>query len=452
MTTAALVGLLAPFSQESEEALLGACLINEDAFTEVSTFLMAEDFYLLRHTYIWQAFVSLVADHMPLDFVAVQDKLRAMNRIDDIGGSAYLLHLVNSTPTSTNAAVYGQIVQRAAGRRRLLTAADEIKALAMDEELSYEKVMADSEARFNRVRSHYDANEDETLAQIVSGVVEDIEQRMRDPDQAPGVPTGFRDYDELLGGFQKTDLIVLAARPGVGKSSLMLNAALNAAKKGIHIGVASQEMSREQVVHRLIAMEADLNLKTMREGRMNNDQYKAFVKAYGLIGTLPIAVTDANRLTPQRLRSKALRWQARDGLDLLMVDYLQILSSGGLFRSSERVQEVSYFARELKQMARELRVPVLAAAQLNREVEKRADKRPQLSDLKEAGAIEEEADIVSFIYRDVLYNEATEFPNRAEIITAKNRSGPTGTVYLHFERTRTRFSDARTQTLDLSAL
>lgn len=444
---------LAPFSEEAEEAVLGSILVNPDAFLGIAAFLGPEDFYLTRNGYIWSAFVRLAARKTQFDFVTVQEELRTINRLNDIGGAAYLLHLVNSTPTSVNAEIYGRLVQRTAVRRRMLNCADEIKALALDEELTLEAALVEAEKRFLMVKNVGISDTQETFSQLVGRMMGNVEERMLNPDTAVGVPTGFRELDDVTsGGLRKGKLYILAARPAMGKTSLLLTVALNAAKIGAHVAIASQEMNRDEITERFAAIETGINLQKISMGRLSEPEWSRFVRACGLIGNLPIMVDDANRLTPTDLRAKCLRWRNDYGLDLLMVDYLQILSSGGLFKPSQRTLEVGYFARELKQLAREFNIPVYAAAQLNRGVEDRQDKRPVLSDLRESGEIEQEADVVEFIYRDVVYNEATEFPNRADIIVAKHRNGPTGTIALHFEKTVTKFSDARTQTIDLTAL
>lgn len=444
--------VLAPFSQEAEQSVLGAVMVNPDAYHPVALFLKADDFFLTRNQHIWKALTRLAERRTPFDFVTVQDELSNMGCLEDIGGAGYLLTVVNSVPTSVHAEVYGRLVQRAAVRRRLLRCADEFKALALDTELSLEKVLGDAEKRFTSVRDTSLEDDSEKLATVVARMMGEVEQRMIDPGKPTGILTGYKDWDDVTGGLHAPDLTIIAARPGMGKTALMLNIAMNAARCGARVGFASQEMDRNQLVYRLAAMESGLNQQLIKQGRLDEKQWSRFVKAAGEIAKLPITIDDANRLTPMMLRTKALRWRNHHGLDLLMVDYLQILSSGGAFKQSERVQEVGYFARELKQLSRELRIPVIAAAQLSRSLENREDKRPQLSDLRESGEIEQEADLVHFIYRDAVYNDATEFPNRAEIITSKHRNGATGSIALHFEKSTTRFSDMHSARIDLTVL
>jgi replicative DNA helicase len=444
---------LAPYSQESEEAVLGSVLVDPEAFHGLNAFLKPADFYILRHAYIWEACTRLVGQKLQIDYVSVQSELQSMNRLKDIGGPAYLLHLINSTATAMHAETYGRMVQRAAGRRRMLICADELKALAMDEDLAFENVMTEGEKRWALVRDTELDNRNETFVEIVGRMMDTVEDRMLNPDQKIGITTGYRDLDDLTsGGLQKGKLVILAARPAMGKTSMLISVMVNAAKLGARVALASQEMDRDEIVQRMAAIETGINLQKIQLGRLSDDEWRRFVRACGVLGKLPIIVDDASRLTPTKLRAKCLRWRNEHGLDLLMVDYLQILSSGGQFPANARVQEVGYFARELKQIAREFHIPVYAAAQINRGVEERQDKRPVLSDLRESGEIEQEADIVQFIYRDAVYNDATEFPSRAEIIVAKHRSGPTGTVVLHFEKSTTKFSDASTTTIDLRPL
>lgn len=446
------MGDLAPFSQESEEAVIGAVLVDAGMYPVIATFLKADDFYILRHMFIWDAFTRIHNRHEPIDFITVTTELRALDHLEDIGGAAYLLALTNSTGATYNAEVYGKIVQRAAVRRRLLLAADKMRALAVDEELSVEHVLSDAERQFSVVRDSLPDTSGQTFPDMISDLMDTVEERMRNPDLPVGVPTGFHDLDELTGGMHRGELTILAARPGMGKTSLMISIALNAARLGYRIGIFSQEMDRQQIVLRMAAIETGINSHTLRLGRIDMQQYARFVKACGDLSNLPIYVDDASGLTIQRLRRKSLTWLNNGGLDAAMVDYLQILSSDGEFKGNQRVQEVGWFARGLKQLARELHIPILAAAQLSRALESRTDKRPQLSDLRESGEIEQEADLVQFIYRDVVYNEACEFPSRADIITSKHRNGTTGIISLHFEKSTTRFSDSHTKQIDLRQL
>jgi replicative DNA helicase len=441
----------APFSQEAEEAVLGAVLINDDSFLSVASFLRAEDFFILRHGYIWEAMVRISERNERIDFVTVQDELRALGHLDDVGGPAFLLQLINSTPTSINAEIYGRLVERAAIRRRLMKAADQIKGLALEEDLPIEKVTSEAEARLFEVTERNLRRDLVPMQEALAEYFDRIEYLMQHPDEPLGLPTGFRDLDELLGGMQRSDLLIFAGRPGMGKTSFLLSVALNAAKLGGRVAIFTMEMASDQIVQRFVAMETGINTQRLRTGQLSQQEWARFVQATGRMANLRIFIDDTPAINPLQMRTKCRRLLHEYGLDLVIVDYMQLMNAGGGYENN-RVQEISYISRSLKELARELNVPVFSAAQLSRAVESRHDKRPVLSDLRESGSIEQDADIVTFLYRDVVYNEATEFPNKADIIVAKHRNGPTGTVSLHFERSLTKFSDARTGTIDLSHL
>jgi len=275
-----------------------------------------------------------------------------------------------------------------------------------------------------------------------------IEFLMQNPHISLGVPSGFTDLDALLGGFQKSDLIIFAGRPGMGKTSFMLSAAMNAARLNRRIAIFSMEMGTEQIVQRIFAMETRINSQKLRIARLDQKEYVTFVKVAGQLSEHHLYIDDTPALTPNQMRTKCRRLQHEHGIDMVIVDYIQLMN-GGQNYGNNRVQEVSYISRSMKELARELNVPIISAAQLSRAVEQRQDKRPLLSDLRESGSIEQDADIVMFLYRDVIYNEATEFPNQADIIIAKHRNGPTGTISLYFDETITRFMDITSRPISL---
>jgi replicative DNA helicase len=439
-----------PFSQEAEEAVLGAVLINPDVFLALSAFLKPDDFFFVRHQYIWEALQRISDRRDRADYVTVHEELRTLGRLDDVGGAPYLLQLANSTPTSVHAEIYGRLVERTAIRRKLLKASDDIKTLAVDEARPIEEIVADAEARLFSVTESGARRDLKSLKDAVDEYFDQTEYRMLNPDIPRGLPTGFRDIDELLGGLQRSDLLIFAGRPGMGKTSFLLSVAMNAAKVGGRIAIFTMEMGTEQIVQRLMSMETGINTQNMRGGRLNQAEWSKFVKASTRLSSLSMFIDDTPGVSPLELRTKCRRMMHEHGLDLVIVDYLQLMSAGGY--ENNRVQEISYISRSLKEMARELDVPVFSAAQLSRAVEQRQDKRPVLSDLRESGSLEQDADIVAFLYRDEVYNQATEFPNMAEIIIQKHRNGPTGTVNLHFEKSLTKFSDARTQSTSLREL
>jgi replicative DNA helicase len=440
-----------PFSQEAEEAVIGAVLVNPESFLAVASFLKADDFYFVRHQYIWGALMNISDRNDLIDYVSVQDELRALNRLNDVGGPARLTQLMTSAPSSMHAELYGRLVERTAIRRRLMDAADEIKRLAVNEEIAIEKVTDEAESRLFRVTERNLRRDVVPMRDAISDYFDRIEHLMQNRDEPLGLPTGFRDLDELLGGLQRSDLLIFAGRPGMGKTSFLLSMALNAAKLGAHVAIFSMEMGYDQLTQRFVAMETGINTQKLRLGRLDQQEYARFVNAAGRLSRLNIFIDDTPAMSPLQMRTKCRRLAHEYPLDLVIVDYLQLMNAGGQFENN-RVQEIGYISRSVKELARELNVPVFSAAQLSRAVEQRQDKRPQLSDLRDSGTIEQDSDLVIFLYRDVIYNEATEFPNMAEIIVAKHRNGPTGTVQLHFDRTLTKFSDARAQTIDLNSL
>lgn len=443
-----------PHSQEAEAAVLGAIIIGPEMFIVVSAFLCADDFFLLRHRYIWQAMERLVGRSEPVEYLTLINELKAMGRLDEIGGAAYLTQLINAVPTHVHAETYGRIVERAAYRRRLLAAADQLKTLALDENIHTDEVRAQVDQKIREVNTPKDDTADSTFAELVSEYYDIVERLMSDEKYLTGIPTGYRGLDNILLGLQDTDLILVAGRPGMGKSALLLSIMLNVAKAGKRVGWFSLEMPKNQLVQRAVSCEAGINLQALRAANLSVGEWSRFVRTSGELHRLPIHIDDRSNLTPAQVRAKCYQWTARYGkLDVVVVDYVQLMSGGAAFRGKDnRVAEISYVSRELKGLARELNVPVLAAAQLSRAVEQRQDKRPLLSDLRESGQLEADADVVMFLYRDEVYNEATEFPNQADIIVAKHRNGPIGTVSLYFEKTLTKFLNAAQRSFNLETM
>jgi replicative DNA helicase len=441
----------APFSQEAEEAVLGSILIDEALFITIAAFLQPEDFFLVRHQYIFNAMRRVYEREGVIDILVLTNELDNMDKLADIGGSGYLMHLINSTPTSVYAEIYGRLVERTSIRRKLLTAADEIKLLAVNEELNIDTVISDVESTLFTVTETQIKREFVPLWQAISDYYDRMEQMLLNRGEAIGIPSGFRDLDELLGGFQKSDLLIFAGRPGMGKTSWMLTTAMNAARFQSRVAIFTMEMGVEQLVQRLVAMESAINVQKLRLGQLDQQELARFTEAVGRIADFNIFIDDTPALSPMEMRTKCRRLKHEHGLDLIIVDYMQLMNAGGQYQNN-RVQEISFISRALKELARELNVPVISAAQLSRAVEQRQDKRPVLSDLRESGSIEQDADIVMFLYRDEVYNEATEFPNQADVIVAKHRNGPTGVISLYFEKSLTKFLDASTHHVDLSDL
>jgi replicative DNA helicase len=727
----------APYSQEAEEAVLGSILVDKSAFITVASFLRAEDFFMLRHHYIWQAFFRLSERNEPIDTLTTSEELANMGVLEDIGGRVYLIRLINNTPTSIYAEVYGQIVHRAAIRRRMLEAADKIRVLALDEEKNLDAVISEAEATIFTIGESQQRREFTPMWEAVSAYYDRMEYMLQNRKETPGIPTGFRDLDQLLGGFQKSDLLVFAGRPGMGKcltgdalistqnglislaalkpqavtgipddeggvyypleievqsptgirktshfyeggikptlkittragyslagtyvhpvlvlnqqgekvwkslgelqcgdsiitinhpytdmiahiektgwqpvydlvvpeghafvangivchnTSFLLTVAMNAARVGARIAIFTMEMGTDQLVQRMVSMESGINVQKLRLAKLTPQEQSRFVEVVGRISEFPIFIDDTPAMSPMEIRTKCRRLLHEFGLDMVMIDYMQLMNAGKGYENN-RVQEISYISRALKELAREFNVPVISAAQLSRAVEQRNDKRPVLSDLRESGclagdtlvylpaigqhvpirdltgktgfqvvslntdtwqlepgtvtnafctgtkpifrmmtalgrtiratanhkfltihgwkrldeltpddyvavpnlansdvywdsivsiepdgetdvydltvpgnanfianniythnSIEQDSDIVMFLYRDEVYNEATEYPNQAEVIVSKHRNGPTGTISLYFEKQLTKFMDASVHRVDLSDL
>ena len=454
MTTNPGILRLAPHSPEAEEAVIGGVLTDPELMPGIAAYLKPDAFHINRLAIVWDAMLRLFARKEGIDVLTVSEEIRAMGKADQFEDKArgFLVNCINRAPTSIHTEAYARVVERLGIRRKLLTAADEIKTLAYDEQLAIEAIVTDAQKRVMTVAHTIARDDDVPFYDAVMQVVSQIEERMTHPMTALGVPTGLKDYDEMIMGLQRGLLYIVAGRPGMGKTALLLTMLLNMAKLGARVGLFSQEMSREQVIFRLLAIETGINSTKLRAGNLDAHEYHLFVEAYPRIAQLPIHVTNAKRTTPAIILSKSLSWQSLTGLDAVMVDYLQLLSDGGMFKADNETGKVSYYAEELKQIARDVNVPVVSAAQLNRSLESRQDKRPMLSDLKQSGSIEQAADVITFLYRDIAYNPETEFPNFAELIVAKQRDGATGTVIAHYERSLTKFTDAKTTTIDLSQL
>jgi replicative DNA helicase len=438
-----------PHSREAEEAVIGSVLINPEAYYDVASFLRADDFYIHRHRWIWETFSRLHERRVPLDFLTVSQELEQQGQLAEVGGPAYLTALVNNVPTSLHAEAYGHIVEETAIRRRMLSAANDIAKLAYQQETSVESVMDEAEKSIFGVSERRTTRDLRSIREVLSEYYDRIDQLAGRDLESMGVPTGFMDLDRLLGGLQPSDLLIVAGRPGSGKTAFMLSAAKNAAQKfKKHVAIFSLEMSSEQLVQRMIAQETGIDSQRLRTGKLNEDEWPLFTHAIEVLGDTVIFLDDTPALTPLQLRTKCRRLHLEFQLDLILVDYMQLMSSG--VRSENRVQEVSYISRNMKVLARELNVPVLAAAQLSRAVEQRTDKEPVLSDLRESGSLEQDADIVMFIHRPELYEKDTLKQNVAQIKVAKHRNGPVGTIELVFRSQIAKFENAATYQVSLS--
>jgi replicative DNA helicase len=436
-----------PHNVEAEEAVLGSLLIDPDAIFKVATYLIAADFFIERNGWVYEAILALHDRREAVDFVTLCDELERHNRLQEVGGAAYITHLINVVPTSIHVEYYGHIVERAAIRRRLIHAATQIATLAYEEGEDVDEAVDRAEQILFGVSQRRLARDLVPIRQVISEYYDRIDYLYRHGDEFIGVPTGFPRIDRLLGGLQRSDLIMVAGRPAMGKTSLVLNIAHNAAVKNQRVAIFSLEMSNEQLVQRLIASETGISSHRLRTGKLKEDEWDKFAQATGILSDQHIFIDDTPSISAMQVRTKCRRLHAEHGLDLIIVDYLQLMQ--GDRRSENRVQEISYISRMLKGLARELNVPVMSASQLSRAVEQRHDKRPLLSDLRESGSIEQDADIVMFIYRDEVYNMETPMKNIAEVIVSKHRHGPTGIVELYFEKELTRFRELERDRVDL---
>ena len=433
-----------PHSREAEEAVVGAVLINPEVYYDVAQFLQADDFYIHRHRWIWDAFASLHEQRIPIDLLTIGEELDRRGQLSEVGGPAYLTTLVNQVPTSLNAESYGHIVESHSIRRKMITAANSIASLAYNEDTTVDNVMDEAEKAVFGVSERRMRHDLQPIASVLSEYYDRIDELAKRGEDIYGVPTGFIDLDKMLSGLQPSDLLIIAGRPGQGKTGFLLSVAKNAAlthKK--HVAIFSLEMSNEQVAQRLIAQETGIDSQRLRTGKLQENEWPLFAQAIEVLSDTHIFLDDTPALTPLQLRTKCRRLHLEHHLDLVIVDYLQLM--GGETRSENRVQEVSYISRNLKVLARELSVPVLAAAQLSRAVEQRADKKPVLSDLRESGSLEQDSDIVMFIYRPDQYEKDTVKQNVAEIIIAKHRNGPVGSVELVFRSALAKFENAATR-------
>ncbi|MCP4426158.1 MAG: replicative DNA helicase [Chloroflexi bacterium] len=440
---------LPPHSAEAEEAVLGSLLIDPDAVFEVSSFLRPAAFYRRQNQWIFEAILDLSERHEPLDLITLTEELRRREQLEEVGGEGYIIGLINAVPTSINARSYGKLVEAASIRRRMISAAGTIANLAFDEAEDVDIVIDRAEQALFSISEERTTRDLTPIKQIARDYLDRIQELHERGDDVIGVPTGFVDLDRLLGGLNKSDLVIVAARPGMGKTSLQNAMALTAAvKHGKRVAMFNLEMSGEQLVQRMIAAETRIDSQRLRRGDLHDHEWPIFMEAVGRLSETRIFIDDTPSITPMQLRTKCRRLYAEHGLDMVMIDYLQLMQTERA--TQNRVQEISEISRALKGLARELDVPVLAAAQLSRAVEQRQDKRPLLSDLRDSGSIEQDADIVMFIYRDEYYNpDTTERPNIAELAIAKHRNGPTGTVDLYWHGKLATFRNLQRQEINL---
>jgi replicative DNA helicase len=430
---------LPPHSLQAEEAVLGSVLKNPSSIVNVSDFLKFDDFYAPRNRHVFRAMIDLFVEGRPIDYHTIADRLQQLGLYEASGGLMYLSELSLSTPTAAHIEHYGRIIERTSVGRQLIAKAQTIAEVAYRDKHSIDAMLEIAERSILEVAEKRVTRDFRSLEDVLTEYMEQIEALAEGEATRYGIPTGYIDLDKLLGGFQRTDLIILAARTSVGKTSFALNLAVNAAvKHNATAAIFSLEMSAEQLASRLLSMESGVDSPRIRSAHLNEQESRKLDAAMNHLAKAPIWVDDTPSIPIMELRSKARRLAAEHRLDMIVVDYLQLIASEG---GESRVQELGQISRALKALARELHVPILALSQLSRAVEQRTPHIPQLSDLRESGALEQDADVVLFIYRDEKYNPDTDKKGVADIIVAKHRNGPTGQVQLLFLERTTKFLD-----------
>lgn len=433
------VGKIPPQNLDAEKSLLGSVLIDEETLADISEHVTVKDFYDQRHSMIYSAIMRLYEKHKPVDLLTLTDELKRKKELEVIGGSAYLTELTNYVPTSAHASSYAEIVAQKAIRRRLIKASAEISELGFDEETTTQELLEKAEAELFSVSDQSLKQDLVSIESILTESFDRMEELHRNKGALRGVRTGYRDLDNMTAGFQKSDLIILAARPAMGKTTLVTNLAYNVATVAkMPVLFFSLEMSKEQLVDRMLADASGVDAWNIRTGNLSDDDFSKISEAMGELAEAPIFIDDTPGMTVLEMRTKARRAMHENPLGLIVIDYLQLMQASGN-SNGNRVQEVSEISRGLKLIARELNVPVIALSQLSRSVESRSPQIPQLADLRDSGSIEQDADIVMFIYREAYYNPETERENITDLIIAKHRNGPTGKIELYFHPERLRF-------------
>lgn len=435
------VGGPPPQNAEAEASLLGALLIDSDAIVKIADSLSSRDFFDKRHERIYEAIMQLYEQRADIDVLTLADRLKDNGYLDGIGGPAYLTELTNFVPTAAHVEQYADIVAQKAMRRRLITTSREILDLGFDETRQLKELIEEAETRLFEVSQQHVKQDIISIEAILAESFDRLDDLHKDKQTIRGIPTGFTDMDNILAGFQRSDLIILAARPSMGKTALALNFANNVAVDAAQpVLMFSLEMSKEQLVDRLLSMESGVDAWALRTGNLTDADFEKIGHAMGTLSEAPIYIDDTPGITISDLRTKARREAHQRPLGLIIVDYLQLMSGGARFSGdSNRVQEISEISRGLKGVARELNVPVIALSQLSRSVESRSPQIPQLADLRESGSIEQDADVVAFIYREEYYNPETERKKLTDVLIKKHRNGPTGGVELYFDNEKQRF-------------
>lgn len=428
-----------PHNQEAEQSVLGAIFLESQALITASEILQPEDFYRQAHQKIFHTMVRLSEVGSPIDVVTVTEELSAKKELEDVGGISYLTELANAVPTAANVTHYAKIVEEKALLRRLIRVATTIVEDGYTREDEVEALLAEAERKMMEVANRKGSGDFQHIKDVLVKTYDNIELLHSNKGEVTGIPTGFKDLDKMTAGFQRNDLIIVAARPSVGKTAFALNIAQNVATKTEeNVAIFSLEMGAEQLVMRLLCAEGNIDAQVLRTGSLEAEDWRKLTMAMGSLSNAGIFIDDTPGIRINEIRAKCRRLKQEHGLGMILIDYLQLIQGSGNSKDN-RQQEVSEISRSLKGLARELQVPVIALSQLSRGVEQRQDKRPMMSDIRESGSIEQDADIVAFLYREDYYDKETENQNMIEIIIAKQRNGPTGTVTLAFVKEFNKF-------------
>jgi len=430
-----------PHNIEAEQAVIGAIFLEPDSLSSAAEHLMSDDFYRASHQRIFDTMLKLVDKGEPIDLVTVTTSLSNEKKLDEVGGVTYLSDLAGSVPTAANIVYYSKIVEEKAVLRRLIRTATDIVTSGFSQEDNVEEVLNEAEKNILEVSGKKNTGTFKAIKDVLIDVYDNIEQLHHRDGDVTGIPTGYRDLDQITSGFQRNDLIIIAARPSVGKTAFALNIAQNVSiNADENVAIFSLEMGADQLVSRMLCAEGNIDAQRLRTGRLEPDDWSKLTMAMGSLSNAGIYIDDSPGIRVSEIRSKCRRLKQEHGLGMILIDYLQLIQGSGNSREN-RQQEVSEISRALKALARELNVPLIALSQLSRGVESRQDKRPMMSDLRESGSIEQDADIVGFLYRDDYYDQESEKQNIIEIIISKQRNGPVGNVELAFVKEYNKFVD-----------
>ena len=442
----ALIKRVMPHSIEAEQSVVGAMLMDKDAILTASELISGQDFYQSAYGVIFDSMVELFNEGRPVDLVTLQDRLKEKDVPPEISSLEFVRDLVTAVPTSANVKYYAEIVADKSMMRRLIKLNDELSNICYAGNEPLPAILEKTEKSVFELLQKRNLGEYTPIRQVVLNALDRIERAAKNKGNVTGIPTGFNDLDYKLSGLQPSDLVLVAARPSMGKTAFVLNIDQYVAfKKEKGVAIFSLEMSKEQLVNRLFSLESQVDSQAIRTGNLKDSDWEKLIEGAGIIGKSNLIIDDTPGISVSELRSKCRKYKLEHDIQLVIIDYLQLMTGSVGRHSESRQQEISEISRSLKALARELNVPVVALSQLSRAVEGRPDKRPMLSDLRESGAIEQDADVVMFIYRDEYYNKDTEYKKQAEIIIAKQRNGPVGTVHLAWLADYTKFANLSRQ-------